>query len=281
MWSIELGVESSEAAMVEFSNPEGYELWMGRWSTRLAPAFVGFAGLPKGGHFLDVGSGTGVLAAALLEGVEDCTVIGIDPAESYVAYSRERIHNERLRFEQGDALAIPFEDGSFDGTLALLILQELPDAPKAVQEMRRVTRVGGYVATNQWSFEYGMPMLSLFWDAVIEVVATDAAREAATNCMVVDYPDEDALRHLWEAAGLVEVETQRHEVDMTFASFEDYWTPFLTDVSSASSYTGKLRVDQVGDIKSHLRQTVTGVAPDRPFSLQAHAWAVRGKVPSL
>jgi SAM-dependent methyltransferase len=265
--------------MVEFSNPEGYELWMGRWSARLAPAFVSFAGLPKGGCFLDVGSGTGALAAALLKGVEDGTVIGIEPAESYVAYSRERMRDKRLRFEQGDALAMPFEDNSFDGTLALLILQELPDVPKAVQEMRRVTRAGGCVAASQWNFEDGMPMLALFWDAVIEVVATDTAREAATDCMVVDYPDEDALRRLWQAAGLVEVETQGHEIAMEFASFEAYWTPFISNVTPTSSYTGKLGADQVGEIKSRLRKKAIGDAPDRSFSLQAHAWAVRGKVP--
>ncbi len=266
--------------MVEFSNPEGYELWMGRWSARLAPTFVSFAGLPKGGRFLDVGSGTGTLAAALLEGVEDCTVIGIEPAKSYVAYCRERMRDERLRFEQGDALAIPFEDESFDGTLALLILQELPDAAKAVQEMRRVTRAGGCVAASQWNFEDGMPMLALFWDTVIEVVATIAAREAVTDCMVVDYPDEDALRRLWQAAGLVEVETQCHEIAMEFASFEAYWMPFLSNVTPTSSYTRKLGADQVGEIKSRLRRKVIGDAPNRSFSLQAHAWAVRGKVPS-
>ena len=139
--------------MGEFSNPDAYELWIGRWSARLAPAFVSFARLPKGGHFLDVGSGTGALGAALVEGLENGTVIGIEPAETYVAYSRARLRDERLSFEQGDALAIPFEDARFDGALALLILQELPDVPKAVQEMRRVTRVGGCVATSQWNFE--------------------------------------------------------------------------------------------------------------------------------
>ena len=68
--------------MGEFSNPEDYELWMGRWSARLAPAFVNFTDLPKGGRFLDVGSDTGVLVAALLAGVEDAKVIGIEPSES-------------------------------------------------------------------------------------------------------------------------------------------------------------------------------------------------------
>ena len=265
--------------MVEFSNPEGYELWMGRWSARLAPAFVSFAGLPKGGRFLDVGSGTGALAAALLEGVEDGTVIGIEPAESYVAYSRKRMRDERLRFEQGDALAIPFEDDSFDGTLALLILQEIPDAPKAVQEMRRVTRAEGCVAANQWNFEDGMPMLALFWDAVIEVVATDAAREAAADCMVVDYPDNGALRRLWQAAGLVEVETQGHEIAMEFASFEDYWTPFLSGVTPTSAYAGRLSEVERAAPKDRLRHRIMGSELDGSFTLPAQAWAVRGMVP--
>lgn len=265
--------------MGEFSNPEAYELWMGRWSTRLAPAFVSFAGLPKGGRVLDVGSGTGALAAALLEGVEDATVIGIEPAESYVAYSRERLRDERLRFEQGDALAIPFEDDSFDGALALLILQELLDEPKAVQEMCRVTHAGGCVATSQWNFEDGIPMLSLFWEAVIETIATNAAREAATECMVVSYPDEDALRHLWQDVGLVEVETQGLEIAMEFASFEDYWAPFLSGVTPASSYAGRLSEDEREALKDCLRQKTLGQGRDRPFSLLAQAWAVRGVVP--
>ena len=126
--------------MGEFSNPEDYELWMGRWSARLAPAFVSFANLTKGGKFLDVGSGTGILAAALLTGVENARVIGIEPGESYVAYSRARFPDDQLSFEQGSAMDIPFADEQFDGTLSLLILQELTDAPKAVREMCRVTR---------------------------------------------------------------------------------------------------------------------------------------------
>lgn len=265
--------------MVEFSNPERYELWMGRWSVRLAPAFVSFAGLPKGGRFLDVGSGTGALAAALLVSDEACTVIGIEPAESYVAYSRDRIRDERLSFERGDARAIPCEDDSFDATLAFLILQELADPPKAIQEMCRVTHSGGCVATSQWNFKGGMPMLSMFWDAAIEAVATDSAREAAKNCMVVDYPDENALRVLWRASGLVEVETEGHEIDMEFASFDDYWSPFLSGVTPASSFAGKLSEPERTALKECLRRKTVGSGPDRNFALRAQAWAVRGMVP--
>jgi ubiquinone/menaquinone biosynthesis C-methylase UbiE len=266
--------------MGEFSNPEDYELWMGRWSARLAPAFVNFADLRKRGRFLDVGSGTGVLAAALLAGVQDATVLGIEPSESYVAYCRARMRDQRVDFERGDALNMPFADGQFDGTLSLLILQELTDVPEAVNEMRRVTRAGGIVASSQWNFADGMPMLALFWDAVIETIGTNDARKNASNCMVVDYPDEKALRRLWEEAGLVEVETQLLEIEMVFKSFDDYWVPFSSGVTPTSRYAQKLSEGDRNALEDCLRQKAVGQPADDRFTLTAQAWAVRGSVPA-
>ena len=266
--------------MGEFSNPEDYELWMGRWSARLAPAFVNFADLPGGGRFLDVGSGTGVLAAALLAGVDDATVVGIEPSESYVAYCRARMRDQRVSFERGDALDMPFADGQFDGTLSLLILQELSDAPDAVNEMRRVTGAGGIVAASQWNFADGMPMLALFWDAVIETIGTNDAREEAANCMAVDYPDEKALRHLWKEAGLVEIETQLQEVEMAFESFDDYWAPFSSGVTPTSCYAQKMSEGERNALEDCLRQKAVGQAGDGRLTLTAQAWAIKGSVPA-
>jgi hypothetical protein len=47
-----------------FSESDGYERFMGRWSRLLAPLFVTFAGVTDGDRVLDVGSGTGALSAA-------------------------------------------------------------------------------------------------------------------------------------------------------------------------------------------------------------------------
>ena len=151
--------------MTGFANPDGYELWMGRWSTRLAKSFVDFARLGPRGRLLDIGCGTGALSAALMDAVPGCVVVGVDPSEDYVAFCRERFCDERLGFEVGDAVALPFDDATFDATLSMLILQEIPDARLAVREMGRVTRPGGLVCTCQWDFDDGLPMLALFWDA--------------------------------------------------------------------------------------------------------------------
>jgi len=136
------------------------------------------------------------------------------------------------------------------------------------------------VVASQWNFKDGMAMLALFWDAVIETVDTPSARKAATDCMVVDYPDEEALRSLWEEAGLVEVETQLQEIEMAFESFDDYWAPFMSGVTPTASYAQKLSEDQRNALKDRLREKTIGRANDHPFTLPTQAWAIKGLVPS-
>jgi len=262
--------------MAGFSNPDSYEQWMGRWSRRLAPEFLNFADLSEGGRFLDVGSGTGVLSAALIESMRAGSVIGLEPSETYVAYCRARFHDDRASFEQGDATAIPFEDGEFDATLSFLVLQEIPDARAALREMRRVTRAGGFVAASQWDFQDGLPMLAHFWEAAIEILDDPAVRETAAEVMCVDYPDEAALRRLWEESNLTDVHIRPLNMQMRFQSFEDYWTPFLSGVTATSSVAARLGSEDRLALRMHLNEKIYGKESDGAFVLPSRAWAIRG-----
>jgi len=113
-----------------FSESDGYERFMGRWSRRLAPLFVTFAGVTGGDRVLDVGSGTGALSAAAAA-IESVQVTGIEPAAAYVRYAQERLDGH---FEVGDAMALPFADDSFDRTLAMLVLNFVPDPAAAADD---------------------------------------------------------------------------------------------------------------------------------------------------
>ncbi len=263
--------------MIVFANPVAYELWMGRWSARLAPSFVDFADLPAGARCLDVGSGTGALSVALLAGVADCRVVGVEPAADYVAYAEGEIADPRAHFEQGDALALSYADCSFEATVSLLILQELPDAAKAVAEMCRVTRPGGCVAACQWDFVDGFSMLQIFWQTVIEVVDSDEARRQAKDCMPPGYSNAPALEALWRAAGLTDVETKSLEIVMRFEGFDDYWRPFLSGVTQTSSYAETLAEAEREALRQALFAKLLNGGADRAISLPARAWAVRGK----
>jgi SAM-dependent methyltransferase len=258
-----------------FFNAEAYERLMGRWSRQLAPLLIEFAEVREGDRVLDVGSGTGSLglAVAATRGSE---VVGIDPSAAYVEYARTRTANPRVRFEVGDAQALPYPNSSFDKCLALLVLNFIPDAPKAVGEMRRVTRPGGRVAAAVWDYGDGMKMLNNFWDAA---VALDPAAETRRHERHMPYCRRGQLSALWTESGIQEVEETGFVIPMNFPSFDDFWTPFLGGQGPSGSYVSSLPPDRQRALRERLRQTLLGGKPDGPFTLEARAWAVRGSTP--
>ena len=123
-----------------FSESDGYELFMGRWSRRLAPLFVDFAGVGTGDHVLDVGCGTGALTFAAAT-VPSVRVVGVDPSSQFVSAAQRAGDGDRVRFQVGDASALPFPSAGFDRTLSLLVLNFVPDTAAAVREMIRVSSI--------------------------------------------------------------------------------------------------------------------------------------------
>ena len=126
-----------------FAASAGYERFMGRWSRLLAPHYIAFAGVKNGDRVLDVGTGTGSLAAAVEASMPASQIVGVDPSKGFIAYAQKNAKSTRVRYEVGDAQALNYKDASFDNTLALLVMNFVPDHDKAIAEMRRVTRSAG------------------------------------------------------------------------------------------------------------------------------------------
>lgn len=258
-----------------FSGGEAYERFMGRWSRALAPLLVTFANVRDGDAVLDVGSGTGMLTAAVAAAAPSSRIVGVDVTPSYVAFARARHHDSRIRFEVGDARQLPLPDRSVDRTLSLLALNFVPDRSRALDEMIRVTRSSGVVASAVWDYGQGMEMLRIFWD---EVVALDPAADARDERhMPLSRTGE--LGTLWREHGLLEVFEEALVIPTRFASFDDYWSPFLERQGPAGDYVARLAADEREQLRQRLRQRLVGDAHDGPIVLHARAWAVRGVVP--
>ena len=144
----------------------GYEQLMGRWSQKLAPLFIDFAGLADGEKILDVGCGTGSLTFALARAADLGEIAAIDYSPVFVEEAIRRNADPRIKIRQADACALPFEDDTFDRALALLVLHFVPEAGEAVAEMRRVVRPGGVVAAAVWDHLGGMPGMRMMVDTV-------------------------------------------------------------------------------------------------------------------
>jgi SAM-dependent methyltransferase len=259
-----------------FNMREGYERFMGRWSRLLAPAYIAFAGVRDGERVLDVGTGTGSVASALAGAMPSSEVVGIDPSEALVAYAKSNTCSDRVRFEVGDAQALRHKDASFDQAMSLLVMNFVPDHEKALAEMRRVTRPGGTVSACVWDYNAGMEMLRFFWD---EAVALDPAMEPKDE-RHMKLSREGELGVLWRKAGLTDVQERALTIEQRYASFGDYWEPFLGGAGPGGAYVVSLTDEARRQLEARLQKRLLGDRPDSAFTLSARAWGVRGTVPA-
>lgn len=126
--------------------PAAYAAWRGAPLGRVVEALeldlvFEMAGDLQGAAVLDVGCGDG--SYALEAAARGATATGIDRAPEMIAAARARGAGSGARFVEGDALALPFADGSFDVVIAVTLLCFVADAEGAVREMARVLRPGG------------------------------------------------------------------------------------------------------------------------------------------
>jgi SAM-dependent methyltransferase len=252
---------------------DAYEPYVGRWSRLVAADFLDWLALPPSSDWLDVGCGTGALTRAILLKAEPASVTGIDPAVGFVAYAREHVRDGRARFGVGNAMALPLEDGAFDGVVSGLVLNFVPKPDVGVAEMARVARPGGTVAAYVWDYADRMQLMRVFWDAAVELDPAAVEKDEGPRFPICK---PEPLEELFRGADLADVEVRGIEVPTVFRDFDDYWSPFLGGQGPAPTYTMSLSEEARSALRERIRSRLP-VAPDGSISLVARAWAVRGR----
>lgn len=255
----------------------GYDLQMGRWSKRLAPLLIDFAGVTHAGQVLDVGCGTGSLTCTLAERPHIDEIIGVDFSPAYVAYATTHHQGPRTRFEVGDATALRFEDRSFDHTLSSLVLQFIPDPDRAIREMRRVTQSGGVVAAATWDTRGGLIVQRMFFDTAAVLDAGAATRRAKICTRLMSR--SDGLREAWRGAGLINIEVGNITIRMDYTSFLDFWSSIDGKDGPYAEYLRTLDAEAKLTLRRLIEAAYLDGEPDGLRSYAATAWAVKGRVP--
>jgi demethylmenaquinone methyltransferase/2-methoxy-6-polyprenyl-1,4-benzoquinol methylase len=173
----------------------------GRWRAETAAAVV------KPGHrVLDSCCGTGdlALASARIGG----QVTGVDFSERML--ERARAKSGDVEWMQGDALALPFEDASFDAATVGFGVRNLSDLEDGLRELRRVLKPGGRVGILEITRPRGAlaPFYRLWFDGLVPLLGKVLPGGSAYTYLpasVRRFPGPEGLAGAMRAAGFEEV----------------------------------------------------------------------------
>jgi demethylmenaquinone methyltransferase/2-methoxy-6-polyprenyl-1,4-benzoquinol methylase len=177
-----------------------------RWRERAAD----LARVGPGDHALDVATGTGDLAVALERRVAPGgEVVGLDFSEEMLALARRKAPS--VRFEAGNALHLPFEEGEFDAVTVGFGARNFADLRRGLSEMARVARSGGRVVVLEITSPRKPPLswfFGLWFDRIVPALGRLAGDPDAYTYLpssVRRFPDPRELAEELAAAGLREV----------------------------------------------------------------------------
>src|SRR5215469_10399976 len=199
----------------------GWQRAAAHYAATFAQATCGFiddlldaACIGAGMRVLDLACGPGFVSVAIAE--RGAQPVGLDFSSAMVGLAHAG--HPAIRFEEGDAEAPPFADGSFDAVVGNFGIHHVPDPHRALREAHRVLRPRGRVAFTAWT----APAENIAWRLLYDAISAHGDLEAANAPPPggsLRQP-EDLLRILG-AAGFAEIAARRARREWHIAAARD------------------------------------------------------------
>jgi ubiquinone/menaquinone biosynthesis C-methylase UbiE len=254
---------------IRFQDGGAYEDYMGKWSQLAGSIFLDWLAPQPGLRWLDVGCGNGAFTEMVADRCAPASIDGVDPSEAQLDFARTRPALRAATFHQGDAMALPFPDHSFDVAVMPLVIFFVPDPAKGVAEMARVVGPGGMVTAYAWDvIGRGFPYVAVVEE--LQALGQDVPQPPSNDASRMD-----VLTDLWTRAGLRDLQTREITVERTFASFDEYWPIIHGSPSASKRLTGMSDADRAM-LQSRLRERLPADAEGR-ITYAARANAIQGQ----
>jgi ubiquinone/menaquinone biosynthesis C-methylase UbiE len=239
---------------------EGYDQYVAPQEVDLANEALRLVGLQPGERFLDVAAGTGGLSlpAARL----GAQVLATDWSPAMIERFETRVREEGLSGAAGrvmDCHALELPDDHFDVTGSQLGVMLVPDQPRALREMVRVTKPGGCVLVIAYGSPAELEFLQVFIGALKVVAPEFPGLPDDPPPLEFQAADPDVLRRRLTDAGLKDVRVERTAERPAFTSGQEMWDWVLY----GNPIPGMLVADLTEGKRAQLRQVLDGMLRER------------------
>jgi ubiquinone/menaquinone biosynthesis C-methylase UbiE len=239
---------------------EGYDRHVAPQELALANEALRLVRLEASERFLDVAAGTGGLSlpAARL----GSQVLATDWSQAMIEHFEARVRKESLGNAQGrvmDCHALDLPDDSFDVAASQFGVMLVPDQPRALREMVRVTRAGGRVLVIAYGFPAELEFLHFFISALKTVAPEFPGLPDDPPPLEFQVSDPEVLRQRLIQAGLKNVKIVQSAERPTFASGQEMWDWVLY----GNPIPGMLVADLTENQRATLRRVLDGMLRER------------------
>jgi SAM-dependent methyltransferase len=239
---------------------DGYDRYVAPQEIDLASEALRLVGLEAGQRFLDVAAGTGGLSlpAARL----GTQVLATDWSPAMIERFEARVREEGLSNAAGrvmDCHALELPDDHFDVTGSQFGVMLVPEQPRALREMVRVTKPGGRVLVIAYGWPAELEFLQIFIGALTAVAPGFPGLPDDPPPLEFQVADPDVLRRRLTEAGLKDVRVERTAERPAFASGQQMWDWVLY----GNPIPGMLVADLTESQQARLRQVLDGMLRER------------------
>lgn len=247
----------------------GYDAFVAPGEASLATEALRLAGLKAGDRFLDVAAGTGGLGipAARL----GAKVLATDWAPKMIECFETRVRQQGLTDAVGrvmDCHELELDENTFDVTGSQFGVMLVPDQPRALREMVRVTKPGGRVLLIAYGSPAGFEALQFFIAALKAVVPDFPGLPDEPPPLEFQVADPQVMQQRLTDAGLVEVKVHTsYREKLELASGQQLWDWCL----GGNPIPGMLVADLGDEQKATIRRNLDRMIAER---LQGHGRAV-------
>jgi ubiquinone/menaquinone biosynthesis C-methylase UbiE len=240
----------------------GYDRYVAPQETDLANEALRLVGVEPGERFLDVAAGTGGLSlpAARL----GAQVLATDWSAAMIERFEHRVRDENLSQADGrvmDCHALDLPDASFDVTGSQFGVMLVPDQPRSLREMVRVTKPGGRVLVIAYGFPAELEFLQFFLGALKAVAPEFPGLPDDPPPLEFQVSDPEVLRRRLTDAGLKDVRVEHTAERPTFTTGQEMWDWVLYGNPIPDMVIAELGLTE--EQQARLRQILDGMLRER------------------